>query len=559
MTLLVSACAFGAFILLVLPAGVTAINDDFGYLRSVVETLQRDRLWTDDWLEPWAGGISGISALIFKLTGSFYLATNGLLAAAAALAFWASARLLENRGLPLRRAMATAALLLTFPTFLWKSLEFTGVALYQAALLCALLAAERRRWGWFGLVWLLALATRQSALTWIVLPAGSVVGPWRDRSESRSTAIWLMPVAVAAAGAAAFLVLGRFMNQTHAQAMADSVFDHFVVHVREHVGVGRIAEISAVGMSVFLIAAGLGGWALQPWPWARFRPAWGRGLIGLGAAALVVRFGGLIAVEHDSFQGYLGMFYLGVLVLTGVVGWAGATARAVSWPMAGCALASLAALCLRGAVWDYYLLDIALFGFFGIVSAKPAPVAAPGAAKGLAGWIAWTAVAALVTCHTIFILSFKVRFDRAHALIHLAEEGLRAGKLAPSELAFAPFGFQGWHLYPYYIAHEGQTSINIAGFGGYIGTGVVAVGQGYSRALHVFPPFRHEPPADRSTLIGQVAFRCGWLFRGEFFLMRIPVEKLAPPVWKLDPHDYHPQLFPLNDSEWRALIGRKPG
>jgi len=73
------------------------LNDDFGYLRSVVSTLQRGRLWTDDWLEPWAAGLSLLSALLFKATDSFYFATYGLLALLAAGAFFAAGRLLLAR------------------------------------------------------------------------------------------------------------------------------------------------------------------------------------------------------------------------------------------------------------------------------------------------------------------------------------------------------------------------------------------------------------------------------------------------------------------------------
>jgi len=61
-----------------LPDGVVVLNDDFGYLRSVLLTAAKGRPWTDDWLEPWAASLSCISALIFKVSGSFRLATQGL-------------------------------------------------------------------------------------------------------------------------------------------------------------------------------------------------------------------------------------------------------------------------------------------------------------------------------------------------------------------------------------------------------------------------------------------------------------------------------------------------
>src|SRR5215468_1977821 len=53
------------------PPTTIVFNDDFGYLRSIAETIQHGRPWTDDWLEPWAASLSVLSALIFKVTGSF--------------------------------------------------------------------------------------------------------------------------------------------------------------------------------------------------------------------------------------------------------------------------------------------------------------------------------------------------------------------------------------------------------------------------------------------------------------------------------------------------------
>jgi hypothetical protein len=74
------------------------MSDDVGYLRSIVETFHHGRPWTDDWLEPWAFSLSAASALLFWLTGHFYLATRGLQVVLSAAFFYSVDRLLYNRG-----------------------------------------------------------------------------------------------------------------------------------------------------------------------------------------------------------------------------------------------------------------------------------------------------------------------------------------------------------------------------------------------------------------------------------------------------------------------------
>ena len=44
---------------LAMPAGVMTASDDFGYFRSIVETLQRGRPWTEVASQPRGGGRGG--------------------------------------------------------------------------------------------------------------------------------------------------------------------------------------------------------------------------------------------------------------------------------------------------------------------------------------------------------------------------------------------------------------------------------------------------------------------------------------------------------------------
>ena len=314
------AVVFGLLVYALLPGVVTVFNDDFGYLRSVVQTLQHGRPWTDDWLEPWASSFSGLSALLYAAGGNFHLATYGLLAVLAAVAFGAATARFSARGIPPGVALGLAALLLTFPTLLWKGVEFTGLALYVPCLLLALGAADQRRWIWFLLWWSLALATRQSALTWGMLPAAELVRLGLTRREGR----WLEPAAVVAAvlagGGALFLILRQGMNLTHAQEVGTG-------HVLERFNGREAMRVFVAGAWVYLCATGIGG-ALCAW-WGgggrEDRPTLERaGYWVVGLAVPVLFVGGVlnsVNLEHTLFAGAVGRMEVALGLGLGLAGW----------------------------------------------------------------------------------------------------------------------------------------------------------------------------------------------------------------------------------------------
>lgn len=535
---------YGLLIWLLLPAGVVAINDDFGYLRSVVLTLQQHRPWTDDWLEPWAASLSAIAALVYRVTGSFSFAVHGSLAASASAALAGSYLLLRQRGLKRGHALTLGVLLLSFPTLLWKSVEFTSVALYLPALLWAWWAAERKKWGWFFLVWLIAVAARQSAITWLLVPGWSAARGFFVSPVERTARAWLLPTGVVAGGAMVFWGIGHGMNQTHAQAV-------LTAHSWTHLVPREAARVLAVGLLVYFCAVGSGACLMGGATRAKFgggmRPTariFFLALLFLALLAFDQR--DWIQREHTLLDGSWGWLYTKLVVGVAVAGWAWGRFR-LRGDCAFFALGSLGLLSVRGVIWDYYLIDVAVFGFLGI-SWPSEPERAPPSAEVLR----WPVVL-LAAFHLLFFLDLKCTLDRARALGVLAETALRDRRLRVEELSFAPFGFTAWQLYPHYLEHEGQTSADLAGFRRYLRPGAVEVGQGYSRALHLLPRFRHEPPGDRHNLVANGRFRYAWFFAAEFFLLRFKTEADQAVETPL-PADYERRQFPLNDSEWRTLI-----
>ncbi|MEO7413287.1 MAG: hypothetical protein ABIZ81_08005 [Opitutaceae bacterium] len=539
--LIAGAFGYGLLIWLLLPSGVITINDDFGYLRSVVQTLQQGRPWTDDWLEPWAASLSSLGALLFSATGSFSFAIHGLLAAFAVAAFAAMGLLFRQRGFSLKLGAAAALVLLTFPTVLWKTVEFTSVALYLPCLLFALWASAGQRWWLFLVFWALAMAARQSALPWLLIPLwGAAQGAFFSKSERRSRA-WAAPAAAAVCGLLFFGVLDRGMNQTHAQeVLTQQAFTHIVPR--------DALRAFGVGFFVYMVAAGWGAFLLGQ-----------SGRVSCGVASrrkialVALIFAALLLVderdwarwEHNLVIGSSGWWYLKLVIAISAVGWlrGGFRLRA---DYALFALGSLVLVCVRGVIWDYYLLEVALFGIFGVTALERSSARDFRSSRWLLGLVA--------VFHLLFFLDLKCVLDRARALCVISEIALREQKLQPTELSYAPFGFTGWHLYPYYVRHEGKASADLAGFGRYLRSGAVEVGQSYSKVLHVLPQFRHEPPGDRRNLVASGRVRFAWFFHAEFFLLRFKTETEQPADVSLVAAEYHPQSLPLNDAEWRSFI-----
>jgi hypothetical protein len=548
--LLWTALAGGALVGLVLPAGVIVINDDFGYLGSVIETLRRGRPWTDEWLEPWSASLAGLSALTYKLTGSFRLAIQGIQVAGAAAAVAGAWLLFRSRGLSPRAAQVAALLALLAPALLWKFTEYTGMVLYLPCLLWAAWAAGERRWGLFFVVWLLAVSTRQSALAWLALPAWALLEGFRQPGAGRSA--WLRPGLVLVLGVFAFASLMATMNVTRAQR-------EITQHLWEHLPAGALGRNFAFGLAIAAIHAGIGSLLLglsSSGAIAPDRPM-RRILVVLGVAAVAVTF--LPAArelfhEHSGYEGWSGQLYSHALIAAGLGGWL-LVRNAWRGDFSFAAFAALSLVLLRREVWDYYFADVAIFALLAAVPVRESPAPAT-----VLRWPRMAGVAAAGTLaffHLGAAYRLKCRVDEDWANCVVTENALRAGVLQPDEIGHTPFGFVGWKLHRHYLTHEGRDSPDLGGFSHYIRPGATELHFSPRRFWRDSRSLRPPDGAEAARVLGTGIYRVGWFWHVRCALLRAP--SATPPARvPLDPATAPGRRLPLDDREWRDFLAR-PG
>lgn len=521
-----------------LPSGVITLNDDFGYYRSVLETAARGRPWTDDWLEPWAASLSVLSAVIFKLTGSFQLATQGLQAAGYGVAAFVTAGLLRRRGQSAWAAGGLALLIFTCPTLLWKGLEFTALAVYVPCLLLALGAAERERWGWFAAWTVIALASRQSAAAWLALPAIGCLQGWMARSRT-GPGRWVGPVLAGAAVLAAYALCQIGMNSTHAQRLMGS-------HMWASLRVANFTQTLPFAAALTLTCIGaanalswLGAGAPSAWRSARSFALCAL----LPAAALLLLFSLRsrfeVQFEHGLYHGPAGQFYLCAVLALAVFGWLIAPVRC-DIRLLGAALAAFGVSSLRGATWDYYWIDLAAFAFFAVQ-----PVAPPTkpATRWLLPCVFACMWALLLWPAWYFVTRSKQTLDEFRANEVVLEKALRQGEILPSDLSIAPFGLAGWHLYPYFIRTDEGAHAYIAEFQRYLAKD--------SLRWETRGADNPNPIAQPETVVRYEAFRLGWHRGRHQFILRRQSPATAAEL-PINPVLYRSEPFPLSDEEWRA-------
>lgn len=162
--LVFASLAYGFLVWLALPDRVVAIDDDFGYLRSIQETWQHGRPWTHSFLVPFSASTSVLVCLGYAVTGSMAFAVHSHLALNSAVAFAAGLALLRRVGVPLGVGAWVLLIILTAPTVMFMQLMLTSVSLYWACLWVCAWSAFIKRWWIFIPTFFVAIGTRQSAL-----------------------------------------------------------------------------------------------------------------------------------------------------------------------------------------------------------------------------------------------------------------------------------------------------------------------------------------------------------------------------------------------------------
>lgn len=529
------------------PIGLMPFDDEFGYFKSMLLTFQHGYPRAHDWLEPWAASLSALAAFLLLLTGSFAGVVIGMKVVGATAAFLMIVLLLRQRTYPLVPAIVVAFALVTTPTLLWKWTEFSTLLLYVPCLIAALLAAERRCWWLFFLLWTVAFSSRQSAIVWLVVPIGQEVaaalaesGKDGDRPRRILRAIapllpWLAFSAVVA------IAMPALMNRTHSQ----SVVTYGLLGKFQPL---RFVEHVVVGCGGFVVAIGLGALALalsrdRPLSWPRRGPRLAVAIAAATICVLLVTLLGFLPLSTNGWSyGRAGTIYIYVLLLLSLTGWA-CTDFTVNRSYLGAAALFSVLLGFRVLLPDYHLIDIAAFGFFAALPGNGAAAGAATISSRLTRPIILACFAALLALHLHFGIVAKVTVDVFYGRTVLAEKALRRGDLTPAEILFAPIGYAGWKLHPYFLARDQRNTRMIAGYLSYLEGSVIAHERPPSATGNSLPP--------ENKIVARGFFPVAFAPSVEFLLVRQNEQIVWTP--QLREMQRMTTIFPLDDAEWWAL------
>lgn len=563
----VFAVLFASIVWLLLPSMVVAMDDDFWYLRSLLQTYQKGQPWTDEWLTPWAASTSVISSLLFVCTGSFTTAVHLTLAGSAGAAVAGMLSFLRGSGFSRSNAAWMAFLVMGTPTVMFMFLMFTSVAVYWACLWVCLYSAKREQWWLFGLVWALALSGRQSAVVWLAIPGMELISlflidrPDADtRHKVRSLAgvlsvcfLWL-------------LLMVSVMNETRAQKiiMEAMTLDTFQEMLKSSamgvlfggVGLG-LASFFRGGISVGFLACSL-----------RLR----RTFIALAAVMLsVATMVWFIDATHDTHDCFRDPLTYWVLPIVAGV----SAACLVLAPLQmhrGCLAAgtgSLALVALYRGTFDYYFVDVFFFGLAAGLWNSPAgggviQSVLPGPKRSLQKTTVRLAGVLLVGVISLWTARSWIRLavdqNRTAALIQIYEKALDEGLIKTNEIGTAPFGYLGWIYSDCYSkgldGGQGQIGgfLSMAhGWDGEKGTGVLMWFPKPLSKWRSFLPTRNNMKLKSSE--GRVVLTTEYPILGPlkatFELKLVSPETLetsdSTTAWER-------VSFPLSDEDWTKLL-----
>lgn len=550
----------GLMVWLALPERVVAIDDDFGYLRSLQETWERGRLWTHGFLVPFAATTTALVGAVFAFTGSMAAAVHSHLALCSGVACAAGVALLRRAGVSASAAGLMLLILLTAPSVMFMQVMFTSVSLYWACLWACAWAACSQRWSVFILAFFLAIGTRQSALLWLALPGWVVVQElWRvgGRGSQLDWSRVRGPLLAGLLGFAFFMTFKLGMNETNAQR-------HYAKIMATLPGAGPFAW---VGPAFLLCGCGWAGCLL-----GRVRrevPSPTRAAVGLVLAVLAgllaIQAYSLLNVSHHMMRD---PWARPMLALSGAIGgWGLIFIRRVWLPALMAGLCGMVPQWLYVSGFDYYYLESFFWGFIAIAVGMAVARYPHVGPKPPIHSTALTALAVilLLSWHGRCWVRHKLMQDYVSAYCEIYELATREGLLARDEIGTAPFGYVGWRLEPNYTANGGTDpgAFNqlLQDWDGKEGIGVVA---DYPKPVKYFREWlptktnaslRSLPP---STIIKELRAPILWFYTARFQLKKVAVTQPRPQPEPMDPSrsQYHP--FPLNDEEWRQVMKKSP-
>jgi hypothetical protein len=538
-------------------------SDDFGYLRSVIGTLERGRPFVYDWLEPFGAAFSGACALLYRASGHFLWSTWGFQAVCVLVLYPLLHRLVSRR-MAEGPAALTALSLATFPIFFAKAADFHAGICTLDLFLAALILAESGRWPWFFLAAFLAFANRQNHLSLMLLPAWAAWMQWRRTRKAPWPLLAGLGAFIAAAG-----LLAMGMNRSYASLNA---------------GFLHAAPRDLAGRALLSLAAGtylvLGCLSLSALLTGGRKPDLRRWALPFAASL------GLLALRpfwHDSL-------IRTDTPLFGLLAWPQVN-RLLPWlllpslwlldfrllrpsPHVILAAGYILIASLRGIWWDYYFLElsvlclsIALAGVTGTVPTAPLPpVGGPaGSTDEDAGArfhfppprIAFTRPARaflylLLAGNLGYAYLLKVQTDKQALAVRIMERLEREGRVTEDAMTGATFGYLGWKLFDWFTAHEGRKFGDLADFMGYVRRDrvVIETGVPWRKGFKSALPATAVPMDSGTCRVGfaTVAYRVADLHGPA---AGIPI--MGRPM-TLDTARFRPPKYPLDDAEWRVFL-----
>lgn len=393
----------------------------------------------------------------------------------------------------------------------------------------------------------MAVTSRQSAIAWLALPAWMAVREYlcRRNEAERRWRLVLPEIVTVVAGLGVYLATGWAMNETYAQRVMTGAMWSSLDPVQFVRGTG-------FAVVVFCLAAGCGAFFRRCLAarntvdeGLRLRPM--AVAVGVGVFVAAWSSSHLLVVEFEvPLREMMGSCRYAVWVAS--MGWALGGWR-VRWECVATGCVAAALVGLRGSVWDYYLLDVGVLGYFALERCHDldAGVRVPwGRWAGLACGCAVGAVA--LVQHSGTAMRVKRVMDGSRALVVLCERALRAGRIDADELSIAPFGLQVWHLYPRFIRTVGSDGQYIAGFTRFLRPGALGMEVTGASAGSIDPVI---VPGE-GEVVATGVFRAMWREQHRFTLR--PGEDVGRAELPWDVSGTKVRPFPLNDDEWNELV-----